>query len=610
MQSSNHLALYRKWRSRTFDEVYGQDQVTRVLKYETSTGQLSHAYLFCGSRGTGKTSCAKILAKAVNCLSPRDGNPCGECAACRAIDAGTTTDVLEMDAASNNGVDNIRDIRDEVNFAPSDLKYRVYIIDEVHMLSASAFNALLKTLEEPPTHVIFILATTELQKLPATIISRCQRFDFRRIRMEDLIARMEYVAGEEHIKLDRDAAQLLARLAQGGMRDALSLLELCSGGGVEVTVDRVNEAVGSVGREQVLATVRAVAAQDYDTLFGIIAEATAASKDLAVFWQELMSLYRDMLVVKTTSSAADYLDLTDTETVQLSEAAALFSREQLIAHCRLLEGALASMQRAGAVKRTVAELTLIKMSDRTLDTSSEALLARVARLEDMLSTLVAGGIPVGLADGAPVGVTGGAVENGAAKAASADGDAAIGDTAVGGVAVSPAVETGLFEPKTCAAPGASSDKQAVPAGKAPHDNGATTDSDTGRIGTEKTAARESGGQPVGGKRVLRAIRGWAEITQRIAREKQALAALLGDCRAYIPDGGGVIVRCPNVFVRNMIDQGDNKRVVREALAAELGRRLTENEVVFELVPRAGGNGPDETIFDELDEMNGITNSST
>ena len=422
MQSSNHLALYRKWRSRTFDEVYGQDQVTRVLKYETSTGQLSHAYLFCGSRGTGKTSCAKILAKAVNCLSPRDGNPCGECAACRAIDAGTTTDVLEMDAASNNGVDNIRDIRDEVNFAPSDLKYRVYIIDEVHMLSASAFNALLKTLEEPPAHVIFILATTELQKLPATIISRCQRFDFRRIRMEDLIARMEYVAGEEHIKLDRDAAQLLARLAQGGMRDALSLLELCSGGGAEVTVDRVNEAVGSVGRGQVLATVRAVATQDYDTLFGIIAEATAASKDLAVFWQELMSLYRDMLVVKTTSSAADYLDLTDTETVQLSEAATLFSREQLIAHCRLLDGALASMQRAGAVKRTVAELTLIKMSDRTLDTSSEALLARVARLEDMLSTLMAGGMPVGLSDGAPVGVTGDAAENGAAKATSVDGE--------------------------------------------------------------------------------------------------------------------------------------------------------------------------------------------
>ena len=605
MQSSNHLALYRKWRSRTFDEVYGQDQVTRVLKYETSTGQLSHAYLFCGSRGTGKTSCAKILAKAVNCLSPRDGNPCGECAACRAIDAGTTTDVLEMDAASNNGVDNIRDIRDEVNFAPSDLKYRVYIIDEVHMLSASAFNALLKTLEEPPAHVIFILATTELQKLPATIISRCQRFDFRRIRMEDLIARMEYVAGEEHIKLDRDAAQLLARLAQGGMRDALSLLELCSGGGAEVTVDRVNEAVGSVGRGQVLATVRAVATQDYDTLFGIIAEATAASKDLAVFWQELMSLYRDMLVVKTTSSAADYLDLTDTETVQLSEAAALFSREQLIAHCRLLDGALASMQRAGAVKRTVAELTLIKMSDRTLDTSSEALLARVARLEDMLSMLMAGGMPVGLSDGAPVGVTGDAAENGVAKATSVDGDAAVDS-----VAVNSPGETGAFESKTDAASGAPSAKQEAAAGKAPNYNGAPTGADTGYVGTEKTAARESGGHSAGGKRVLRAIRGWAEITQRIAREKQALAALLGDCRAYIPDGGGVIVRCPNVFVKNMIDQGDNKRVIREALAAELGRRLTENEVVFELVPRAGGNGPDETIFDELDEMNGITNSST
>lgn len=599
MQSSNHLALYRKWRSRTFDEVYGQDQVTRVLKYEASTGQLSHAYLFCGSRGTGKTSCAKILAKAVNCLSPCDGNPCGECAACRAIDAGTTTDVLEMDAASNNGVDNIRDIRDEVNFAPSGLKYRVYIIDEVHMLSASAFNALLKTLEEPPAHVIFILATTELQKLPATIISRCQRFDFRRIRMEDLIARMEYVAAEEHIKLDRDAAQLLARLAQGGMRDALGLLELCSGGGAEVTVDRVNEAVGSVGRRQVLATVRAVAAQDYDTLFGIIAEATAASKDLAVFWQELMSLYRDMLVVKTTSSAVDYLDLTDTEATQLSEAAALFSREQLIAHCRLIESALASMQRAGVVKRTVAELTLIKMCDRALDTSSEALLARVARLEDMLSTLMAGGMSAVSSGGAAVAVTGDAAENAAAKNGSVEGDTAT---------VTAEVEASAADIGTTGT--TLSDKQAETAGAVPQHNGAPADANAGSASAKKAVVRESGGHSVEGKRVLRAIRGWAEVTQRIAREKQALSALLGDCRVYVTEGGGVIIRCPNVFVKNMICQSDEKRVIREALAAELGRRLTENEVIIELVPRAGEKGPDETIFDELDEINGMTNSST
>ena len=224
-----HQALYRKWRPPHFDEVYGQDHITSILKYQCATGKFSHAYLFCGSRGTGKTTCAKILAKAVNCLNPTPAGPCGECAACRSIDSGAATDVLEMDAASNNGVDDIRDIRDEVIYTPSELKYRVYIIDEVHMLSASAFNALLKTLEEPPEHVVFILATTELQKLPATIISRCQRFDFRRISTDDLCARLHKIAREEDIDLSEEAARLIARQAQGGMRDAVSLLELCAG---------------------------------------------------------------------------------------------------------------------------------------------------------------------------------------------------------------------------------------------------------------------------------------------------------------------------------------------------------------------------------------------
>lgn len=550
MQGSTHLALYRKWRSRTFDEVYGQDQVTRVLKYEAETGRLSHAYLFCGSRGTGKTSCAKILAKAVNCLSPKNGNPCGECAACRAIDAGTTTDVLEMDAASNNGVDNIRDIRDEVNFAPSDLKYRVYIIDEVHMLSASAFNALLKTLEEPPAHVIFILATTELQKLPATIVSRCQRFDFRRIRMEDLIARMEYVAEAEGIRYDAEAMQLLARLAQGGMRDALSLLELCSGGGAHVTVDRVNEAVGSVGRGQVLATVKAVAEQDYDTIFGIIAEATAASKDLAVFWQELMSLYRDMLVVKTTASAVRYLDLTDTEAAQLSETAALFTREQLVAHCRLLDGALASMQRSGAAKRTVAELTLIKMSDHSLDTSTEALLARISRLEGMLASVMAGGtLPTGTTETPPTSSVG--------AAASEDAP--------------PAPKTPSANP--AAAPKAPSDEPSSPAVDGSAD----------------------------GRRVLRAIRCWPEVIQRVSHPP--LAALMRNCRAYRLDNGGVVLRADDSFTLNGLKLGSNLSVIRQALEQELQCVLRENELTVEPEPQ-GRSGPDETIFDELDALNG------
>ena len=230
-----HRALYRKWRPKTFDDVYGQEHITSILKYQTDKNQFSHAYLFCGSRGTGKTTCAKILAKAVNCLHPVGGSPCGECEACRAIEDGSTTDVIEMDAASNNGVENIRDIRDEVNYMPAMLKYRVYIVDEVHMLSGSAFNALLKTLEEPPAHIVFILATTEANKLLPTIVSRCQRFDFHRIGVESLVARMRLIAESEGIDLRDDGAALLARLAQGGMRDAISLLELCAGTNQPIT---------------------------------------------------------------------------------------------------------------------------------------------------------------------------------------------------------------------------------------------------------------------------------------------------------------------------------------------------------------------------------------
>ena len=244
-----HQALYRKWRPRRFDEVCGQEHVTDILRYETANGLISHAYLFCGSRGTGKTTCAKILAKAVNCENPQNGNPCCECAACRSIADGSASDVLEMDAASNNRVDDIRTILDEVIYTPGILKYRVYIIDEVHMLSVSAFNALLKTLEEPPAHVIFILATTELQKLPATVISRCQRFDFRRIGTQVLTSRLKFIAKEENIGLDDDAALIIARFAQGGMRDAISLFELCAAGG-RVTAERVYEAVGIGGRER------------------------------------------------------------------------------------------------------------------------------------------------------------------------------------------------------------------------------------------------------------------------------------------------------------------------------------------------------------------------
>ncbi len=381
-----HQALYRKWRPKSFDEVVGQEHITSILRYEAEQQAFSHAYLFCGSRGTGKTTCAKILSKVVNCLSPVHGSPCGKCAACMAIESGSATDVLEMDAASNNGVDNIRDIRDEVVYAPSTLKYRVYIIDEVHMLSASAFNALLKTLEEPPEHVVFILATTELHKLPATIVSRCQRFDFRRISTDVLSGRLSHIADREGIQLDPEAGRMLAKLAQGGMRDAISLLELCAGGGRPITPALVEEAVGMSGRGAMLSVAQAVADKNYDLLFARIHEVVQSSKDISVFWQDLLSLWRDMLVIKTTKEAVAYLDLTDHEAADLSQAASRFTKETLFYHCKLLEDALFAMQKANAAKRIVAEMTLTRMCDEALDPSYDAILSRLAKLEEQMLT--------------------------------------------------------------------------------------------------------------------------------------------------------------------------------------------------------------------------------
>ena len=382
-----HQALYRKWRPQVFDDVCGQEHITSILKYEASLGKFNHAYLFCGSRGTGKTTCAKILAKVVNCENPKDGNPCGQCASCRSIDEGFATDVLEMDAASNNGVDNIRDIRDEVAYPPSVLKYRVYIVDEVHMLSDSAFNALLKTLEEPPSYVIFVLATTELHELPATIISRCQRFEFRRISIEVLVERLSHIAEKEGINVSRGALQLIAKIAQGGMRDAISLLDLCAGGRRDRLIDEdaVNEIVGLSSRSTIAEVVNAVADKNFDVILEEVDNVVRSSKDIAVFWQNLISFYRDMLVLKSSKDASKYLDLTDNEFKQLSLVTAKFSRETILAHCKQLETALFAMQKSNAIKRTVAELALVKMCDETLDTGNENLLSRVSKLEDTLA---------------------------------------------------------------------------------------------------------------------------------------------------------------------------------------------------------------------------------
>jgi len=379
-----HQALYRKWRPVSFSDVCGQDHVTAILRYAVENKKASHAYLFTGSRGTGKTTCAKILARAVNCLAPEKGNPCGKCAACLAAENGSCIDIVEMDAASNNGVDDIRQIRDEVEYLPAELTKKVYIIDEVHMLSASAFNALLKTLEEPPAHIMFILATTELQKIPATILSRCQRFDFRRISSDVIAERLEYIAKNENIELDHEAAFMLAHLAQGGMRDAISLLELCSGENKPVTVDVVEEIAGTGGRDVIIKTLNAVCEKDYDTLFSEVGKMFMSSKDLTVFWQDLIAFYRDMLVVRTTKNCREYLDLSEKQYAEVIEMAAKFKTETLIYHTKLLDEALVRMRVSSTSKRLIAEMTLVRMSDEKFSTTNEALASRLTRLEDKL----------------------------------------------------------------------------------------------------------------------------------------------------------------------------------------------------------------------------------
>ncbi len=387
---SDYKALYRKWRPFDFDDVCGQKGITDILKYEVANDKISHAYLFCGSRGTGKTSCAKILAKAVNCLDSKDGNPCNKCEACLSIDAGTATDVIEMDAASNNGVGDVRNLKDEITFTPAILKYRVYIIDEVHMMSGPAFNALLKTLEEPPSYVVFILATTEFNKLPTTIVSRCQRFDFRRMTSDVIIERLNKISSVEGIDLGEDGARLIARASRGGMRDAVSLLELCAGSRTHIDAGLVASTVGTGDRGSVYRLIEAIASADYNTVYKVIQDIVMGSGDISVFWQDIIDSYRDIMVVKNADRAKAYLDLTDLEYDTLKVLSEKFSMAKLSYHASVLEVAMADMQRAVNSKRSIAEIALTKMCEPKLAATPEALTLRIEELEKQISMLKLG----------------------------------------------------------------------------------------------------------------------------------------------------------------------------------------------------------------------------
>ena len=383
---SAYQALYRKYRPQTFDDVSGQLAVTQTLKTQIISGRLSHAYLFTGSRGTGKTSCAKILAKAVNCLHPDNGNPCNCCEACRAIDSGSCMDVLEIDAASNNGVDNVRDLRDDAIYTPSQVKMRVYIIDEVHMLSISAFNALLKIIEEPPEHLLFILATTELHKVPATILSRCQRFAFRRISQEDIAARLQYVAYQENIDLDDGAARVLARLADGGMRDGLSLLDQCASATTgELTAERVYTCLGIAGEQKCGELMGYIAVHDTKSALSLFNRLYAEGKDLGALLDEMACLTRDLLVLKTAGNAGITMlsgVSSDQETLALTKA---LGSGELVRIMERIQTTLASFTRS-ASRRMDAELCIVELCQPELSLDVQSVNARLTRLEEQLKS--------------------------------------------------------------------------------------------------------------------------------------------------------------------------------------------------------------------------------
>lgn len=384
----SYTALYRKWRPTSFEEVRGQDHIVKTLKNQINSGRIGHAYLFCGTRGTGKTSIAKIFARAVNCEHPVDGSPCGECSMCRQIAAGASFNVVEIDAASNNGVENIRDIREQVQYPPTDGRYRVYIIDEVHMLSIGAFNALLKTLEEPPSYVIFILATTEVHKIPITILSRCQRYDFKRISIDTIAGRLAELTQAEQIDVDDRALRYVARAADGSMRDALSLLDQCVAFhfGEKLTYDNVLEVLGAVDNRVFSKLFQAVLASDTKACIREIEEMIIQGRDLSQLVNDFVWYMRNLLIAKTTDEPGDMLDMSEENLAVLKEEAAGVDTETLMRYIRIFSE-LSGQLRYASQKRILVEIAFIKLTTPSMEQNLDSILQRITLLEQKMQEM-------------------------------------------------------------------------------------------------------------------------------------------------------------------------------------------------------------------------------
>lgn len=384
----SYTALYRKWRPTSFEEVRGQDHIVKTLKNQINSGRIGHAYLFCGTRGTGKTSIAKIFARAVNCEHPVDGSPCGECSMCRQIAEGASLNVVEIDAASNNGVENIRDIREQVQYPPTDGRYRVYIIDEVHMLSIGAFNALLKTLEEPPSYVIFILATTEVHKIPITILSRCQRYDFKRISIDTIAGRLAELTQAEQIDVDDRALRYVARAADGSMRDALSLLDQCVAFhfGEKLTYDNVLEVLGAVDNRVFSKLFQAVLASDTKACIREIEEMIIQGRDLSQLVNDFVWYMRNLLIAKTTDEPGDMLDMSEENLAVLKEEAAGVDTETLMRYIRIFSE-LSGQLRYASQKRILVEIAFVKLTTPSMEQNLDSILQRITLLEQKMQEM-------------------------------------------------------------------------------------------------------------------------------------------------------------------------------------------------------------------------------
>ncbi len=510
-----YQALYRKWRPQTFSDVSGQETVTTALRNELKTGRLSHAYLFTGCRGTGKTTCAKILAKAVNCLHPVDGNPCNECTICRGIDNGSILDVTEIDAASNNGVDSIRELRDEVAFTPVSGAYRVYIIDEVHMLSAGAFNARLKTLEEPPAHVIFILATTEVHKLPATILSRCQRFDFGRIRPEEIAARLGYVAQQEGLSLTEGAALLLARLADGALRDALSLLDQCASVASAIDTDTVTAVTGMAGQDTLAALTDCVARRDAAGALAAVDTLYRSAKDMERLCAEWVAYLRNLMILCSMDNPGELVLATPEELADQRTRARALGLPTILHTMQVLQDTLDRL-RGGVSRRVEMEMAVLRLCEPRLESSAAALCRRL----DTLESALAAGAPVPAPVSAPAP---------AEKPKEAEKPAA-----------APATPTP--DATTPAEPEA-------PAGAAP-------DAPPAPVADEAPSEAP--------------LAAWAAVLERLAQQNPPLYGFLRDTAA-LQSGGSLIICTDNPLLPQLLKEGGNRQALVEVITQVTGQ---------------------------------------